>query len=145
MKKFLFAAFMALVCLMAVSCDNEQGGTDDGLLEVTAYNISGEWELSTWRGESLAEGNYVRIAFDHTDRTYTLWQNIDSVPERTITGRFYIDTTDGHAVIRGNYDFGAGDWNHRYIVKRLTDEEMEWVALDDPEDVSIYKKKPSGW
>lgn len=141
MKKILFAALMAMMTFAFASCE---GGKDklpeEVLLEVTAYNIVGEWELSTWMGEPLAEGNYVRIDFKHSDRTFTMWQNVDSAPERTITGRFYIDTTDGKAVIRGLYDYGAGEWNHRYIITRLTESEMEWVALDNPEDITIYKK-----
>ena len=140
MKRFLFASLMAIACLAFAACNNENDGEKEVLLDVTAYNIAGEWELFTWMGAPLAEGNYVRIDFDHTDRTYTMWQNIDSAPEREITGRFFIDTTDGRAVIRGNYDHGAGEWNHRYIVTRLTETEMEWVAMDDPDDITIYKK-----
>ena len=59
MKKILFAALMAIMSFAFASC---QGGEDkklleDVLLEVTAYNIAGEWKLSTWRGEPLAEGS----------------------------------------------------------------------------------------
>ena len=141
MKKILFAALMAMISFTLASCNGGDNNTsDEGLLEVTAYNIAGEWELSTWMGAPLAEGNYVRIDFKHSDRTFTMWQNVDSAPERTITGRFYIDTTNGKAVIRGLYDYGVGEWNHRYIITRLTETEMEWVALDDPEDITIYKK-----
>lgn len=142
MKKILFAALMAIMSFAFASCqgDEDKKLPEDVLLEVTAYNIAGEWKLSTWRGEPLAEGSYVRIDFKHSDRTFTMWQNVDSAPERTITGRFYIENTDGKAVIRGLYDYGVGEWNHRYIITRLTDGEMEWVALDDPEDITIYKK-----
>lgn len=141
MKKILFAALMAMISFTFTSCDGGDNNTsDEGLLDVTAYNIAGEWELSTWMGAPLAEGNYVRINFKHSDRTFTMWQNVDSAPERTITGRFYIDTTNGKAVIRGLYDYGVGEWNHRYIITRLTETEMEWVALDNPEDITTYKK-----
>ncbi len=141
MKKILFVALMAMISFTLASCNGgDNNNPDEALLEVTAYNIAGEWELSTWMGEPLAEGNYVRIDFKHSDRTFTMWQNVDSAPERTITGRFYIDTTDGKAVIRGNYDYGVGEWNHRYIITRLTETEMEWVALDNPQDITTYKK-----
>ena len=41
-------------------------------------------------------------------------------------------------MIRGNYDYGNGDWAHRYIVTSLTSDKMVWVAKDDATDVSIY-------
>lgn len=42
------------------------------------------------------------------------------------------------AVIRGQYDYGVGDWSHRYVVKSLTANKMIWVAKDDPANVSVY-------
>ena len=74
-----------------------------------------------------------------SDRTYTLYQNLDSFSTRTLTGSFYIETDpERGAVIRGNYDYDRGDWAHRYIVTELNGRRMVWTAKDNPEDVSVY-------
>ena len=95
--------------------------------------------MQSWSGGELAEGSFVYIDFVRADRTYTLYQNIDSHQTRTITGRYYIDTdAELGAIIRGSYDYGNGDWAHRYIVTNLTENSMVWTAKDNAEDVSIY-------
>ena len=48
--------------------------------------------------------------------------------------------TDGAAIIRGAYDFGQGDWEHRYYVRNLTRERMEWVATDNENVVMVYTR-----
>ncbi|MEE0828381.1 MAG: hypothetical protein U0L86_04420, partial [Alistipes finegoldii] len=42
------------------------------------------------------------------------------------------------AVIRGSYDYGAGDWAHRYIVTDFTETSMVWTAKDDRSDVQVF-------
>ena len=44
------------------------------------------------------------------------------------------------AVIRGSYDYGAGDWAHRYIVTDFTETSMVWTAKDDRSDISVYER-----
>ena len=83
--------------------------------------------------------HFIYIDFVRADKTYTLYQNIDSQYKRIITGRFFIYTdAEQGAIIRGNYDYGNGDWAHRYIVTDLTEERMVWTALDNKDDVSVY-------
>lgn len=104
-------------------------------LDVNANNISGKWELVQWNGSSLTEGTYVYLDIIRNDRTYTMYQNMDSftnVPH-VVTGSYYIEyDSELGAIIRGNYDHDSGDWAHRYIVKDLTADQMYWVAKDDP-------------
>ena len=140
MKRFILLTISLLVASLSfVACDDEPVVPTEPQLEVTANNIAGEWQLSSWKGAPLAEGSYVYIAFDRRERTYTLYQNLDSFSTRELTGAFYIETDpELGAVIRGNYDYDRGDWAHRYVVTSLTANEMIWVAKDDAEDVSIY-------
>ena len=109
-------------------------------LEVTPNNVAGEWMIQSWNnGQSLGEGFYVYLHLVRNDRTFTLYQNIDSFQHVVRTGRYVIEVDpEIGAVIRGNYDFEGGDWNHRYIITSLTANEMVWVAKDDPTDVSVY-------
>lgn len=111
-------------------------------LEVTPNNIAGSWGLSLWNDESLPDGLYVYIDFVRSNRTFTMYQNIDSHDHRTLTGRYYIyiDEELGVAVLRGEYDHGAGEWNHRYIVESLTADEMILVAKDDTTERLTYTR-----
>lgn len=111
-------------------------------LEVTPNNISGSWSLTKWNGAPLAQGLYVYIDFVRSDRTFTMYQNTDSHSPRAITGRYfiYVDEELGVAVLRGEYDHGAGEWNHRYIVESLTSRGMTLVAKDDPTERCEYTR-----
>lgn len=113
-------------------------------LEVSPNNISGSWQLTLWNNESLPEGLYVYIDFVRSDRTFTMYQNTDSYYTRTLTGKFniYVDEELGVAVLRGEYDHGTGEWNHRYIVESLTAEEMLLVAKDTPTERLTYTRTP---
>lgn len=115
-------------------------------LDVNAHTISGSWQLVEWSGVSLNETTYMYVDFVRNDRTYTIYQNLDSfanVPH-VVTGSFYIETDlELGAVIRGNYDHDSGDWAHRYIVKDLTETEMTWIAKDDETYVQKFVRVES--
>ncbi len=140
MKKLLRGAFLALMAVsLFVSCSEDEE-YQEPQLDVTPNNIAGCWMLESYdNGATLAEGSYVYIDFVRADRTFTIYQNVDSAPVRTITGQYYIDIdAELGAIIRGQYDYGVGDWAHRYVVKSLTAQKMIWVAKDDASDVSVY-------
>ena len=139
MKKLLKGAFLALMAVATMTSCSDDEAYQEPTLDVTPNNIAGSWRLQSWSGGELAEGSFVYIDFVRADRTYTLYQNIDSHQTRTITGRYYIETdAELGAIIRGSYDYGNGDWAHRYIVTNLTENSMVWTAKDNSEDVSVY-------
>lgn len=146
MKRIL-NLIMFLSAFAAVSCELvEDGGIQEPLLEVNANNISGQWQLILWNDAFLNEGTYVYIDIVRNDRTYTMYQNIDSfkdVPHK-ITGSYYleVDPTVG-ALIRGNYDHDSGDWAHRYIITDLTHSKMVWTAKDDSTFVQVWNRVDS--
>lgn len=138
---------MLLASFAAVSCELvDDGGDQELLLEVNANNISGQWQLILWNDASLNEGTYVYIDIVRNDRTYTMYQNIDSfkdVPHK-ITGSYYLEVDPAvGALIRGNYDHDSGDWAHRYIITDLTNSKMTWTAKDDPAFVQIWSRVES--
>lgn len=146
MKRIL-NLIMFLSAFAAVSCELvEDGGIQEPLLEVNANNISGQWQLKQWNENTLNDDTYVYIDIVRNDRTYTMYQNIDSfkdVPHR-ITGSYYIEVDPAiGAVIRGNYDHDSGDWAHRYIITDLTRSKMVWTAKDDPAFVQIWNRVDS--
>ena len=146
MKRIL-NLIMFLSAFAAVSCELvEDGGIQEPLLEVNANNISGQWQLKQWNENTLNDDTYVYIDIVRNDRTYTMYQNIDSfkdVPHR-ITGSYYIEVDPAiGAVIRGNYDHDSGDWAHRYIITDLSRTKMVWTAKDDPTFVQIWNRVDS--
>lgn len=132
MKKILI--LLSIIAIAAVSCEKNPMREEPPQLEVNANNISGQWELVQWNGEYLTEGTYVYLDIVRNDRTYTMYQNMDSfsnVPH-VITGSYRLSTDEElGAIIRGTYDHDSGEWSHRYIIKSLTSNTMEWVATDD--------------
>ena len=141
-KSFISVLFASLIL---VSCGKEQPEVIE-YLDVNANNISGSWELVDWNGSALQEGTYVFINLVRNDRTYTMYQNIDSFGDipHVITGRYFIETDPAvGAVIRGDYDHDSGDRAHRYIVKDLTATSMTWVAKDNPEYIQKYERVES--
>lgn len=145
--KKTFFYLLAAFALLSVSCEkNEMPEPEEPQLEVNANNISGKWELAEWNDAELAEGTYVYMNLVRNDRTYTMYQNLDSFSDvpHVVTGSYYIDMdVELGAVIRGNYDHDSGDWAHRYIVKSLTATTMIWVAKDDENFVQKFKRVDS--
>lgn len=145
-KKMMLAALSA-TALLAASCDVIITEPDtEPQLEVNANNISGKWELVQWNEAALTEGTYVYLEIVRNDRTYTMYQNLDSfsnVPH-VVTGSYYIETDpELGAIIRGNYDHDGGDWAHRYVVKSLTADEMVWIAKDDNTFLQTFRRVDS--
>lgn len=144
MKRLVYLFSVLALAAAFSSCEQVlDGGDEELLLEVNANNISGQWQLSEWNGGPLNEGTYVYIDIVRNDRTYTLYQNVDSfndVPHK-ITGSYYLETDPAvGAVIRGNYDHDSGDWAYRYIITDLTHNQMTWTAKSDSSFVQVWHR-----
>lgn len=143
MKKLLKLLVVGALMIAGCGCEpHTEEPQELPQLEVSPNNIAGSWALTLWNEESLPEGLYVYIDFVRADRTFTMYQNTDTYATRTLTGRYYIyiDEELGVAVLRGEYDHGTGEWNHRYIVESLTAEEMTLVAKDDATERCTYTR-----
>lgn len=141
MKHLLKVTIVLATILAAISCEKKIDVPEEPLLDVTANNISGIWKVAEWNGHSLEEGTYVYIEFTRRDQTFTIYQNTDSFIARKITGRFNItEDEEFGAIIRGQYDYGNGDWRHRYIVRELKKSTMTWIAKDDVDDITVYER-----
>lgn len=141
MKRIITLLIAMAAALMLSACDPNDLSQPVTYLEVNAHNISGTWELAEWNGTALAEGTYVYLDIVRNDRTYTMYQNLDTFKDvpHILTGSYFIETDPEYgAVIRGNYDHDSGDWAHRYIVRNLTENEMTWIAKDDETSVQKF-------
>ena len=140
MKKILTLLSIIALAISSISCEKENNAQPQQL-EVNAHNISGQWKLTQWNGNALAEGTYVYLDIVRNDKTYTMYQNMDSftnVPH-ILTGSYVLSTdVELGAIIRGIYDHDCGEWAHRYIIKSLTSNEMVWVATDDESFTQTY-------
>lgn len=144
MNRFKTLMTIVLLAVMAVACDkNDMSQPAPVQLEVNAHNISGKWVLMEWNGAAMAPGTYVYLDIVRNDRTYTMYQNVDSFNDvpHTVTGSYVIYTDDElGSLIRGSYDYDGGEWAHRYIVKSLTDRQMIWVAKDDASFTQLFER-----
>lgn len=149
MKRFknILASALAALSFFVVSCDrNDMTEPQVEYLDVNANNISGKWELVEWNGNALTAGTYVFMEIVRNDRTFKIYQNLDSFSDvpHVVSGSYYIETDpELGAIIRGVYDHDSGDWAHRYIIKDLTASEMTWVAKDDPDYIQKYVRVES--
>lgn len=137
---------ISVISMVAISCIDKPDVEVEEYLDVNANNISGKWELAEWNGSALTDGTYVFMEIVRNDRTFTLYQNLDSFNDvpHVVTGSYFIETDpELGAIIRGSYDHDSGDWAHRYIIRDLTRESMIWVAKDDPEFVQKYVRVES--
>ena len=139
--KILALAFMAVASMACNKIEDPQGNGSEPL-EVNTNNISGKWELVEWNGAPMAEGTYVYMDIER-GKTYTMYQNLDSFKNipHVITGSYNLATDpELGAIIRGSYDHDNGDWAHRYIIKDLYENEMLWVAKDDPSFTQKFRR-----
>ena len=144
MIKKILTLLLATAAL--VSCAEKNEPIVNEQLDVNAHTISGSWKLVEWNGSALNESTYMYVNFVRNDRTFTIYQNLDSFTDvpHVATGSYYIETDmELGAIIRGMYDYDSGDWAHRYIVKSLTISEMIWVAKDDETYIQKFEKVDS--
>lgn len=146
MKSRTSARLFCLISVFAVllSCNKSDTNPQPEYLDVTPFNIAGEWELVQLNGESLGD-IYFKIRFDRSEKTYEYWSNHNTSKEYHVTGDFNIITDpEKGAILRGDYDHDNGYWNRSYIVKNLTKDSMTWVSVPTSEypdeEVQIFKR-----
>lgn len=111
-------------------------------LDVNYANLNGTWKLTEWNGAPLADGIYCYIELFRKDHTFKMYHNMDSMYARLITGTFQLeDDPYLGTVIRGEYDYGQGEWNNEYIITDLLETgSMIWTVNGNATDVSKYER-----
>lgn len=134
MKTFLrLTAIVVCMCCMA-SCDDDAPVITT--LDVTPANLHGAWKLAEWNNLTMPEGTYCYIVFNRKEATFEIYQKFDSMYARHITGSFSVKSDPYLGfVISGDYDYGNGKWNDRYIVTDLLESgSMTWTSVSSAED-----------
>ena len=115
--------FKMLLCTMLlatfVAC-NDDDDVKDAILEVNYKNLNGTWRLSEWNGKEMNDELYCYITFDRKEHTYIMYQNLNSMYSRKLTGSFLIEEKEDGFILSGTYDFGKGDWANKYIVTEIS-------------------------
>ena len=144
MMRKIFRLMMAAAVAVAglASCAKEEVPAEE-FLEVNANNIAGSWELVEVNGQPLDENTWFNIDFVRKDSKFTISTNMDSFPggSHVATGEFSItkDPVKG-SIIRGHYDHSTNEWKSRYIVRDLTRDSMVWIAVNNPDNVQLFKR-----
>lgn len=145
MKKFLYSIlFFSIVAFGFTACDDDEVEPKIENLPINYANVSGEWQLISWRGEQMPDGVYFNINLDRRDHLFTIRQNINSMYEQELTGSYSLDLQDDEEtyVLSGYYSYGKGKWLHDYIVSSISvDGRLSLVAEDDDTEVAILQKK----
>lgn len=140
MKNILKICALLLMPICFTSCSDDSDQITIPTLEINYVTIHGDWVLSEINGAELPEGVYMYINFDRSEKTFTIFQNFDSMYGRKITGEFEIekDYYKGY-ILSGEYDFDNGKWNNKYIVTDMLESgSMVWTADGNENDVCKY-------
>ncbi len=128
--------------LSIVACSNDDDKVfEEAALEASYINIAGTWGLTEWNGQTI-ENIYTYITFDRREHTFVMYQNMDSMYAREITGSFTISKDENDEsidLISGDYDYDNGKWNNTYEIKIYKDR-MVWTVVGDASDVSVYTR-----
>lgn len=140
-------ALLLVAALSVVSCGKDDlTQPQEEQLEVNANNISGTWMLVEWNDAPLADGTYVYLDILRNEKTYTMYQNLDSFADvpHVITGSYYLYTdVELGAIIRGDYDHDSGEWSDRYVIRSLTRTKMVWVGKNDETFIQEFSRVDS--
>jgi hypothetical protein len=114
---------------------------DDSSGLVTANDMNGCWKLIS--GYNFApESIEVYIEFDRTEKTFCLYQKLDSFDGkfRKYSGRFQLEWTtseiDTKTILNGQY-YPGENWATRYYIT-IVDDKMRLVATHDDSIVQEY-------
>ncbi|MGM9741173.1 MAG: hypothetical protein ACI3ZP_11275 [Candidatus Cryptobacteroides sp.] len=143
MKKVLYILTLAVIIPFCNSCSDDHTYEDTADPVLSYYQIVGTWRLTEWNGEEIdSDARYFYMVLESKERTFTIYQNLDSANPYSMTGTFSLeyDEEEEINVVSGMYDHEFGFWSHEYRVIKTDDDTMVWTAIDDPEDVSVYKR-----
>lgn len=142
MNTFFKMMLLSVVLFGVTACSGDDDEAKDITLEVSYANLNGTWRLSNWNGEEINEDqSYVYIEFSRKEHTYTMYEKMSTGKAWKRTGSFNIEQDEKYGdVISGSYDYGAGNWNQKYVITDLTNDSMIWTVIEDASDVSIYTR-----
>ncbi|MGM9741803.1 MAG: hypothetical protein ACI3ZC_01920 [Candidatus Cryptobacteroides sp.] len=144
MKKYISILAAGLTAVFALaSCEEDHSYEDLSDPVLSYYQLTGEWQLAEWRGEDMTSGDrYVYVSLESRDRTFNIYQNLDSAVPVHYSGTYELvyDEENGVNLVNGLYDHEFGFWNSDYIVRLQDEDTMVWTSAADDADISVYRR-----
>ncbi len=140
MKYIVRIAALCVAFFAFMACHDEESEPQPQYLPVTTANLNGTWQLTEWNGKQTTDTWYYYITFDRKEETFVSYERMNSMKGEKRTGSFAIeqpDTTTAY-ILSGSYDYGKGDWTHKYEVSQMTENSMTLTATDNKEDVQKF-------
>lgn len=144
MKNILKLWAFALIVSGVAACSEDHSYDDDSAPVLSYHQIVGTWQLTEWNGEPLGtDGRYVYMVLESKERTFSVYQNIDTAQPRELSGTFELgyDDNEGINYVSGMYDHEFGFWSNDYVVTKPDEDTMVWTVYGDEGDVSVYKRR----
>lgn len=142
MTRFLtIITLLAGLCL-ATSCSKNDDVVTPETLEVNYINMAGNWKLTDWSGESLADEAYFYITFTRKEHTFTIHERLETMYDRLSTGTYALTTNaeTGQTTLSGIYDYGRGEWGSDYVVTVLTQDKLVLQSTSDASNVRTFSR-----
>ncbi|MGL4519039.1 MAG: lipocalin family protein [Phocaeicola sp.] len=143
MKTFFKIMMFFSLLFTATACSNSDEPVIENMpIEATYANVAGTWELTSWNDAPLAEGLYCYLEFNRKDRTFVIYDNMNSMVAHKQTGSFTIAKDPKNEkidLISGRYDYDGGKWSNVYQLV-VFENQMNWTVQGDLSDVSIYER-----
>ncbi|MCQ2185963.1 MAG: hypothetical protein MJY92_04485 [Bacteroidales bacterium] len=136
MKKLVLLLISAAFC--CISCKKAAVDPVEPQLDITFINTSGDWKLDKWKAETVPFELYIHLKA----KKFVMAHNVGSMYMERTTGSYNLVTDNYGTCIRGLYDFTNSFWSHTYKITSLTASRMEWVAMDDPDDIQVFVRVP---
>ncbi|MGN1210138.1 MAG: hypothetical protein ACI4TM_00510 [Candidatus Cryptobacteroides sp.] len=146
MKNVLYRLLLPQMALVALSCTKDVVAEQE--IVVDYATVSGVWQMTQWCGEAVGSAQddtryfYMDInmsADESGKHCLVLYENLNSSKSHKLESVYRIVTDDsGNAVILGYYEYGAGAWEHEFVISELTVDSMTWTALDESGDVRVF-------
>lgn len=147
MKNFIKIMMLLVLGIGWVACHDNNGEYVRPTLEVNYFNVSGIWRLFEWNGEKMNDSRYYYVVLNRKEengkRFYEIYTNLNSATSQHISGDFELkkDEEREFDLITGTYHYQLSTndgWEHDYVITGLYEDAMEWMAVDDPEEVRKY-------
>lgn len=140
MKQIFKIYLLAVLSIGMTACDKDKDPVIEPQLEVNYRNVSGNWELTEWKGEVLPKELDCYLKLNRLDNTFEIYDNLGSMYPVKTTGTYEIsgDKYDGY-ILTGVYDYTHEDWNE-YMITSLTQSVMTLVKKEDLSDISVYSR-----
>lgn len=105
MKKNIYIVLTAVLCLSFLASCGDSGKESEEPTSPLMGKLAGEWELTSWNGGAPQEFS-AYVVFS-ADRTFEIYQKVETPDYRKYTGSFQLQDTSLSGVYSDNKPWGS--------------------------------------